>query len=68
MDLGHMNVVLYVESFLLWEFFFGFVIESTQLARQLHQEHTQMVLVFGLICRHKASNPITSGTHTSGAQ
>ena len=42
MDLGHMNVVLYVESFLFWEFFFGFVIESTQLARQVQQERAQM--------------------------
>jgi hypothetical protein len=23
---------------------------------------------FGLLCRHAASNPIASGTHTSGAQ
>jgi len=26
------------------------------------------VLVFGLLCSHTAFNPITSGTHTSGAQ
>jgi len=30
--------------------------------------HTRMFLVFGLLCRHTASNPITSETHTSGAQ
>jgi len=28
----------------------------------------QWFLVFGLQCRHTASNPITSGTHTSGVQ
>jgi len=25
------------------------------------------LLVFGLLCRHTASNPITAGTQTSGA-
>jgi len=25
-------------------------------------------VVFGLLCRHTASNPITAGTHTNGAQ
>jgi len=29
---------------------------------------TRLFLVFGLLCRHAASNSITSETHTSGAQ
>ena len=57
-----------------WPFFFWFGIHK--VARQLHQECTLthahrcqwIFLVFGLLCRHTASNSITCETHTSGAQ
>jgi len=47
-------------------FYFFPRFESTQLARQVQQK--RVCLVVDLLCRHTASNPFTSGTHTSGAQ
>jgi len=50
------------------EMFFFFWKTSDSDTNFQFDQFLRWSLVFGLLCRHTVSTPITVGTHTSGAQ